>query len=126
MVAILYKQEMIWPKEGPLGIEAPPISGQIQISPTVARRRANRYLTLEVAMEFQPGDPVLLWGATPLWQVPIHLHLPSIDLLAPIGTLEIDATTGAVLPLSLSQIHIMRSRAHDLVTRLTPTATPTS
>lgn len=126
MVAILYERDVTWPTDGPMEIQAPSIDGQVQISPTVAWRRANRYLTLEVAMEFQPGDPILLWGERPIWRLPIQLHLPELGPLATVGTVEIDASTGQVLPLSIEQIDQMRNRAHDLVTRLTSPATSIS
>jgi hypothetical protein len=44
-----------------LHVIVPEIQGEIKVAPESARRRANAYLSLNVAMEFQPGEPVLIW-----------------------------------------------------------------
>ncbi len=124
MFQVVYEYAEPWPQEGALKVGAPPISGEIKVSPESARRRANSYLSMDVAMEFQPGEPVLLWGEEPVWRIPVHLHLPSLGQVTTLGFIEVDAMTRAVIILSEEQINKMRARAHAIATRLTPAAAP--
>jgi len=126
MFQVVYEYAESWPLEGTLCIDPPLISGEIKVSPDSARRRANSYLSMDVAMEFQPGEPMLIWGERPVWRMPVHLHLPSLGQVTTLGFIDIDAMTRAVLVLSEEQIHKMRTRAHAIATRLTPAATPAS
>ena len=125
MVTILQECAIVWSVEGAVQVQTPSIEGEVRVSPDSARRRANSYLSLEVAMEFQPGEPVLVWQDQPVWRMPINLHLPSLGELAPLGTIDVDATTRTVIPLSATKIQQMRVRAHELLTRLTPPTAPT-
>ena len=124
MFSILQEYTSAWPMEGAVQVQAPPIEGKVQVTPDAARRRANSYLSLEVAMEFQPGEPVLVWRDRPVWRMPIHLHLRPLGELATLGTIEVDAMTRTVIPLSEKQIQQLRARAHELVAHLTPTTEP--
>lgn len=124
MFQVVYEYSEPWPQEGVLCIDPTPIVGAIKVAPESARRRANSYLSMDVAMEFQPGEPVLLWGERPVWRMPVHLHLPGLGQVTTLGFIEVDAMTRAVIPLSQEQINKMRARAHDIVTRLTPATAP--
>ncbi len=124
MVAILQEYTIAWPTEGAVQVQAPSIEGKVQVSPDAARRRANSYLSLEVAMEFQPGEPLLVWRDRPVWRMPVNLHLRPLGELATLGTIEVDAMTRAVIPFSDNQIQQMRERAHELVAYLTPPTAP--
>lgn len=126
MVSILYEYKTVWPDDGPVQVQAPSLEGNVHVSPDSARRRANRYLSLEVAMEFQPGEPMLVWRDHLIWRMPVTLHLPALGELATVGTIEVDAVSREVIPLSENQIHTMRVRAHELVAHFTPSTEQTS
>jgi len=100
MISILYEADMPVATDELLDIQTPSINGEIRVSSESAVKKANSYLTLEVAMEFQPGTPVLVWRNQPVWRIPINLHLKEYGDLATLGTLEVDASTREVTPLT--------------------------
>ena len=122
MIPILYEADMPVASSELLNIRIPPIDGEIRVSSESAIKKANSYLTLEVAMEFQPGTPVLVWRNQPVWRIPINLHLREFGELATLGTLEVDASTREATPLTSKQINIMRACAYGIVTSLSSTA----
>ena len=125
MVHILYEHPMEWPKEGPLQVDTQlRLKGEIAVSPESAVRRANAYLGQHVAMSIQAGDPVLVWGERPVWRVQVRLNLRGFGTVTTLGTLDIDATTREVIPLSTADITEMRTRANAIALRLTSTAAP--
>ena len=124
MIQILYEHTAEWPNEKAFILDAPPLHAEIRVSPESARRRANSFLTLNVAMEFSPGDPVLIYGERLLWRMPVHLLIPGIGAVSTVGAIEVDAITREVVSLSTQQIAQMRKRAHDIAERFTPAATP--
>ncbi|HSN77364.1 MAG TPA: hypothetical protein VL334_20025 [Anaerolineae bacterium] len=87
------------------------------------RRRAQGYLTEHVAMALRPGEPVLVWGDKPVWRTPVWLHLRGHGQVAAVGSLDVDAATGEVIPLSPDQIRGMQDRADVFARRLTPQTT---
>ncbi len=87
------------------------------------RRHAQGYLTEHVAMALRPGEPVLVWGDKPVWRIPVWLHLRGHGQVAAVGSLDVDAATGEVIPLSPDQIRGMQDRADVFARRLTPQAT---
>ena len=64
-------------------------------------------------MAIRAGDPILIAGQRPLWRVPAQLHLPgSKESYAPIiGSVNVDAITGNVIPLALNQIISLQNQA---------------
>lgn len=124
MFQIIYEYGEPWSDNCPLRVETPQLSFEISVAPDVARRRANGYLGMNVAMSVLAGEPALLLGDPPVWRMSANLHLPDFGFVATVGSIEVDALTGQVLPLSLEQITLMQDRADVIATRLTPTADP--
>ena len=123
MFQVVYEYQKPWPKDGPLRIEAQ-FTGEITVSPTVARRRAAGFLAGHVTLMVLPGKPMLILGEQPVWRVPARLHLPGLGDVTTIGTIDVDALTGKVISLSPDQISAMQRRADDIATCFTSPATP--
>lgn len=123
MVRIVYEHPGVWPEEGPLRLEAQ-FSGEIVVPPGLARQRANGYLAREVALFIVSGEPLLILGERPRWQIPAILRLRGLGDVAQVGNIDVDAQTGKVRPLSQNEIHTMREHAHDLADRLVPSPEP--
>lgn len=87
------------------------------------RRHAQGYLTEHVAMALRPGEPVLVWGDKPVWRTPVWLYLRGHGQVAAVGSLDVDAATGEVIPLSSDQIRGMQDRADAFARRLAPQTT---
>jgi len=122
MVRVIYEYPEAWPESGPLVVEAQ-LAGEIRVSPTTARRRAAAFLAAQVKMMVLAGEPMLIWGKPPIWRVPACLHLPGLGEVSTVGSVDVDALTGQILPLAPNQIMIMQRRADDIATRFTlPTA----
>ncbi len=113
-----------WPNNHPLRVETPQLSFEISVAPEVARRCANGYLGLNVAMSILASEPALILGDLPVWRMSANLHLPDFGFVVTVGSIEVDALTGKILPLSPEQITAMQDRADVIATRLTPTAEP--
>jgi len=112
-----------WPAEGPFKLVAPAIKVNVTVSPSLARRRANGYLGSEVAMTLLAHNPRLVVGDSLCWRFNVDLSLPGVGVIATLGAIDVDADSGAVLPLSPSQIEEILRRAHALATRI---ASPTT
>lgn len=95
-----------------------PVYGSDQV-----RRRLQGYLTEHVAMALRPGEPVLVWGDKPVWRTPVWLYLRGHGQVAAVGSLDIDAAAGEVIPLSSDQIRGMQDRADVFARRLAPQTT---
>ncbi len=118
MVQILHEQAIEWPVNGPLHFEAPALSVEVAIAPDVARRRANGYLGSEVAMSMLAHKPRLVVDGQPLWRFDIDLCLPELGYIATLGSIDVDAMTGAVVPLTVNQMTSLQERADALAARL--------
>jgi hypothetical protein len=123
MFQVVYEYQKPWPKDGPLRVEAQ-FSGEITVSPAVARRRAAGFLGGHVTMMVLAGEPTLVLGEQPVWRVPACLHLPGLGEVTTVGTVDVDALTGKVIPPSPDQISTMQRRANDIATRFTSPTTP--
>ncbi|MEI2692592.1 MAG: hypothetical protein V9H69_23860 [Anaerolineae bacterium] len=97
---------------------------EVFISRDEAQRRAQGYLTVEVAMALRPGEPSLLGGERPIWRMPIWLHLRGLGQVATLGSLDVDATTGDAIPLSPIAIKEIQDRADVFARRLTLQTAP--
>lgn len=116
MFQIAYEYPEQWPESGPLKIEAQ-LRGEIQISPEAARREANHYITLYIGVLLGADDPMLVWGKSPVWRFACYLHMPNLGRIAPVGTVDVDASSGKIVPLSNNIIQQMQSQASDLADR---------
>lgn len=124
MFQIIYEHEQSWPETGTLRIKAPPIDGEITVSPDAARRRANGYLARYVALAMEAGEPILIWGDHPVWRMLVYLCLPGYGQVANLGEIEVDATTRQVISLPQATITEMQERADAIASRLTPATEP--
>lgn len=79
-----------------------------------ARRRANLYLSDSVGFFFTPIDGTFVPVDTPVWQFPIQFRLPQSGDLGVLGTIDVDAQTGEVVPLTANQITEIQRRAHAI------------
>lgn len=120
MVQILREQAIEWPVNGPFHVEAPALTVEVAVSPDVARRRANGYLGSEVAMNMLAHNPRLVVDGHPMWRFDIDLCLPGLGYIATLGAIDVDAMTGAVVPLTPNQLISLQERADALAARFTP------
>lgn len=117
---VVYELAYAWPKQGALQVQIPSVTVNIPISPEVARRRANGYLGINVGVLLGASEPRLLMSDRPLWKLSVDLHLPSVGYVGQVGTIQVDAITGEVIPLSMTTIQQYQDRAHDLIIRFAP------
>lgn len=130
MIQVLYEWEGVWPEKGELQIEGrfmgKTFAGTIPVSPKEAKRNANGYLSMDVAMSIVADEPILIWSERPVWRMTTSLLLREWGRVAQVGAIDVDAMTGDVLPLTSNQIQTMHDRANELASRLTLETTPTS
>ena len=93
---------------------------EIGISPTIALRRARTFLAGKVTMMSRVGEPILVLGQQARWRVPAYFNFPHLGEAGTLGSIEVDAQTGEVIPLTTEQIAAMKERANVLAFRLTP------
>lgn len=98
-----------WPEKGPLHVEVH-FTGDVLVSPTLAQRRAAGFLATEVSMIARADTPVLIAGQQPVWRVPARLAPPGLENAEalPLGEIDVDASTGEVIPPSPDQIAAMQ------------------
>ncbi|MCL4860657.1 MAG: hypothetical protein KJZ93_14675 [Caldilineaceae bacterium] len=127
MIQVLYEWNGIWP-EGGVQIQGQfmgkPFAGKVLVSPQEARRNANGYLSMDVAMAIVADDPILVWGERPVWRMTTSLLLADWGRVAQLGTIDVDAMTGDIIPLTAEQIAAIQERANELATRLTLETAP--
>ena len=127
MIQVLYEWNGNWP-EGGVQIQGQfmgrTFAGKVLISPTEARRGANGYLSMDVAMAIVADDPILVWGERPVWRMTTSLLLADWGRVAQLGTIDVDAMTGDIIPLTAEQIAAIQERANELATRLTLETAP--
>ncbi|MBI4670215.1 MAG: hypothetical protein HY741_00925 [Chloroflexi bacterium] len=93
---------------------------EIAVSPIIATRRVNAYLAGYVTMMTLPGAPSLVLQDKPVWRFTAYFNYPRLGEIGTLGTIEVDAQTGQVIPLTPEQISAMQERANVIATRLTP------
>jgi hypothetical protein len=118
MIQVLYEWKGVWPEKGELQIEGrfmgKSFTGKIPVSPKEAKRNANGYLSMDVAMAIVADEPVLIWGERPLWRMTTSLLLSEWGRVAQVGAIDVDAMTGAIIPLTSHQIQTIQDRANEL------------
>jgi hypothetical protein len=65
-------------------------------------------------MAIVADEPVLIWGERPLWRMTTSLLLSEWGRVAQVGAIDVDAMTGAIIPLTSHQIQTMQDRANEL------------
>ncbi len=123
MIQILREEPIEWPDWGPMTVVAPPVALTIPISPTRARRKANGYLAREVAMTLLAHNPRLVVAAQPVWRFDIDLCLPNRGRVATLGTIDVDAEAGNVVPFSADAIDELLKAANALAASFASPAT---
>lgn len=123
MLQILYEHPIDWGDDAPRTVKATvDLEATLAVSPDSARRRANGYLGRTVAMSIQADEPVLVWGKRLLWRMQVHLTLRGFGRIATLGTIDVDAQTREVIPLSNSEVSSLQERANAIALNLAPTA----
>ncbi len=89
-----------------------------------ARRKTNGYLSREVSLFCGATDGLLIPLEQAIWQFAIRFKLPQHGELGILGTIDVDARSGEVIPLSPQQIEQMKVRANAIVEFQTQPATP--
>ena len=99
-------------------------SNEPRITSADAKRRAQGYLTDEVALTARPGEPNLIGGTRPVWRMPVWLHLRGLGLVERLGSIDVETATGEVVPLSSAEIQIIQDIADAAAHRLTSQTAP--
>lgn len=121
MLRILYEYPVEWSDDRPCTVKATvDLDATISVSPDSARRKANGYLGRHVAMSIQADDPILVWGKRLVWRMQMYLSLRGLGRVATLGTVDVDAQTREVIPLSVNEITTLQERANVLALRLAP------
>lgn len=92
-----------------------PIDEHGYILAEYARRKTNGYLSREVSLFCGATDDVLIPLDPAIWQFAIRFKLPRYGELRILGTIDVDARSGQVFPLSSQQIEQMKARANAIV-----------
>ena len=66
-------------------------------------------------LSYASREAGLVLGERLVWRFPAMLALPSYGEIGPIGTIDVDATTGDIPPLSPALISQMQERANALL-----------
>lgn len=123
MLQILYEHPIEWGDDDPRTVKATvDLEATLAVSPDSARRKANGYLGQNVAMAIQAGQPVLVWGKRLVWRMQMGLFLRGLGQIATLGSLDVDAQTREVIPLSITEISSLQERANAIALRLSPAA----
>ena len=73
------------------------VSFRFNVTPYIARQNVNVYLLNQVGNMLSAGEPVLLLGEHPYWDVPVLCSFPEFNRREKIGELAVDVTSGAIL-----------------------------
>jgi hypothetical protein len=92
-----------------------PVDSQGYVLGEYARRRADAYLSMDVSLFYSAVEGIFVPLAQPIWQFLIEVQLPRLGILGRLGTIDVDAQTGEVIPLTHKQIQQIRERADALV-----------
>lgn len=100
-------------------------AGEINVKADVARRKAIVYLLTNVTnLSYVGPKPGLVLRERLVWRFPVMLALPSYGEIGPIGTIDVDANTGDVLPLTSKTTSQMQERANALARGLPHKSAP--
>ena len=125
MFQVMHDYQQKWPQNNPLRVKGE-FAQDIATPPTVAQRKANGYLAQYVTMMVIAGTPTLFLSQHPVWRVPAILALAGLGEVSTIGTVDVDAETGEIIPLPESQLVRMQEIAHALAARFALQATAAS
>jgi hypothetical protein len=124
MYQIVYEFDEPWPDNGPFHLEKRVVSQEIEVSPLLARRRANGFLAGHVTMMVTAGRPMLVLGEKTIWRVPAALRLPGLGEVGTVGHIDVDAQSGEIVLPSDEEITQMQELAHAIAAHFTLSSTP--
>lgn len=124
MVQVAYPYQKNWTDDSPCWVEGH-FMQEVATSPQLAQRKANSFLAGYVTMMVSAGQPMLILGDYPMWQVPAILQLPKLGAVSTVGTVEVNAQTGELKLPSTAQIQRMQELAHAITSYFTSAATTT-
>jgi hypothetical protein len=81
------------------------------VNETVAQRAADTYLFTTVAPGIETATPVLVSGDRSIWRM--RVCVCQREPTASVGTIDVDAQTGQVLPLTSEEVEDMRDRLKE-------------
>lgn len=90
--------------------------GELNITPYVAKQKANYYLVMHVGNLVLAGEPNLEFhegGAS--WRVPAILTNPDIGYVGTIGEVIVDADTGSIIENETTPVEEMQTNAENIV-----------
>lgn len=113
MFQVAYDYQQTWPENQSLKIEIQ-LAHEITISPTVAQQKANGFLAGYVTLMVSSGPATLWLKERPVWRIPAVLKLPHLGEVGIVGTIDVYAQAGEIIPLSPAQISRMQEIAQAL------------
>src|SRR5262245_7458563 len=81
------------------------------VSQTNAQRTADTYLLTSGSPALETISPILMPGTQPTWRMLVRLCRR--EPTATVGTIDVDAQTGEVLPLTAEEVEDMRDRLKE-------------
>lgn len=84
-----------------------------------ARKKADQYLRCSLSMHYGATDPILVEENPYLWQVTIQFKMYEVGPVT-LGTLDVNAITGEVIPLSTDEIARIQERTRGIIRLQTP------
>lgn len=73
------------------------ISATVEVDAAMAQRKATAWLVSEVGNLLLGDTPALVIGPRTVWRVPVLLTSPSRGIVGQVGSVDVDAASGAVL-----------------------------
>jgi hypothetical protein len=96
------------------------------VLPYQAKVKVNSYVSDTVAFfAGAKGHPLFVSGRPPIWRVETALHLPGYGTVSNLGTVDVNAISGKVVPLTDAEIKARQEKAHHAALRAKRAATPT-
>lgn len=86
-----------------------------------ARKKADQYLRSSLSMHYGASDPILVEDNSFLWQLTIQFKMYEVGPVT-LGTLDVNAITGEVIPLSTDEITRIRERTRGIIRIQAPEA----
>jgi hypothetical protein len=96
------------------------ISTEVNISASVARQRANRYLITQIGDQLGATEPELVMGDQLYWRLPVQYAPSRLENLGVVGHILVDAQTGAIEIADGRTIADLQASAELLYERATP------